>query len=157
MLLEELLTAHCDCLIAHHIMSLVRQPTFDINEPRHEKNGFFAYAKTKAQISAFVFATQIVQSLYLLNPQFQASSYLMLLHSPVCVGSGRKPRGLVFSRRGSNGSQINTGAWNHAHAIYIFFTAVKMKQILIKNLSFSYFCSKHRLWIHVRTASLRRF
>ena len=24
-------------------------------------------------------------------------------------------------------------------------------------LLFSYFCSKHRLWVHVRTASLRRF
>ena len=22
---------------------------------------------------------------------------------------------------------------------------------------FSYFCSKHRLWVHVRTASMRRF
>ena len=42
-----------------------------------------AYAKTKAQISfaitgklnsAFVFATRIVQSLYFLNPKFQASS-----------------------------------------------------------------------------------
>ena len=41
----------------------------------------FAYAKTKAHvtaklISAFVFTTRIVQSLYLLNPKFQASSYL---------------------------------------------------------------------------------
>ena len=26
-----------------------------------------------------------------------------------------------------------------------------------KMLYFSYFCSKHRLWVHVRTASLRRF
>ena len=40
------------------------------NEPRREKTGFFAYAKTKTQISfavtaklisAFVFASQIVQ------------------------------------------------------------------------------------------------
>ena len=45
----------------------------------------FAYAKTKKQISfpvtaklisVFVFATPIVQSLYFLNPRFQASSHL---------------------------------------------------------------------------------
>ena len=57
-----------------------------------------SYAKL---INAFVFATQIVQSLYFLNPKFQASSYmyLLLLHSMVCVGPVRKP---VFSQRGSN-------------------------------------------------------
>ena len=50
------------------------------------KTGFFAYAKTKTQISfvvtaklisAFVFATKMVQSLYFLNTKFQASSYLV--------------------------------------------------------------------------------
>ena len=49
------------------------------------ENQIFAYAKTKAQISfsvtaklisAFVFATQIVQSLFL-NPKFQAFSLLL--------------------------------------------------------------------------------
>ena len=69
-------------------------------EPRHEKIGFFAYAKTKTQISfavtaklisAFVFAIQIVQSLFYLNPKVQASSHLQWLYSPVCVGPGRKP------------------------------------------------------------------
>ena len=53
---------------------------------------FLAYEKTKAQISctvtaqlisAFVFATWIVQSLYFLNPKFQASSYLLWLYSPL--------------------------------------------------------------------------
>ena len=43
----------------------------------------------------------IVQSLYYLNPKFQASSHLLWLNSPVCVGPGRKPRRLVFSQRGS--------------------------------------------------------
>ena len=65
-------------------------------EPRREKTVFFAYAKTKTQISfavtaklisAFVFATLIVQSLYFLNPKFHASSYLLWLYSPVCVGN----------------------------------------------------------------------
>ena len=70
----------------------------------------FAYAKTKAQISfavtaklisAFVFATRIVLFLFFLNPKFQASSLLLRLYRPVCVGPGRKPRRPVFSRRGS--------------------------------------------------------
>ena len=69
----------------------------------------FAYAKTKTQISfavtaklisAFVFATRIVQFLFYLNPKFQASSNLLWLYSPVCVRPGRKPRRSVFSQRG---------------------------------------------------------
>ena len=77
-----------------------------INERHHEKSCFFAYAKTKAQIScavtaqlisAFVFATYIVQSLYFLNQKFQASNHLLGLYSHVCVGPGQKPRRLVFS------------------------------------------------------------
>ena len=65
--------------------------------------------KTKPQISctvtaqligAFVFATQIVQVLYLLNQKFQDSSYLLWLYSPVCVGPGPNSRRPVFSERG---------------------------------------------------------
>ena len=52
-------------------------------------------------ISAFVFAIQIVQSLYYLNPEFQASSHLLWLYSPVYVRPGQKPRRPVFSQRGS--------------------------------------------------------
>ena len=81
------------------------------NEPRREKTGFFAYAKTKTQISfavtaklisVFVFPIRIVQSLYFLNPKFQASSYLLWLYSLVCVVPGWKPRRPVFSQGGSN-------------------------------------------------------
>ena len=55
-------------------------------ESHREKTGFFAYAKTKAQISfavtaklisAFVFATWIAQFLFFLYPKFQASSLLL--------------------------------------------------------------------------------
>ena len=69
-------------------------------EPRYEKTFFFAYAKTKTQIScavtaqlitAFVFAIWIVQSLFYLNPKFQASGHLVGLYSLVRVGPGRKP------------------------------------------------------------------
>ena len=54
------------------------------------RNRIFAYAKTKTQISfavtaklisAFVFATRIVQSLYFLNQKFQTSSHLLWLYS----------------------------------------------------------------------------
>ena len=70
---------------------------------------FFAYAKTKAQISfavtaklicAFVSATRIEQFFYFLNPKFQG--HLLWLYSPVCFGPGRKPLTPVFSQRGSN-------------------------------------------------------
>ena len=42
-------------------------------------------------ISAFVYATQIVQPLYFLNPKFQASRHLLWLYSPGCAGPGRQP------------------------------------------------------------------
>ena len=41
---------------------------------------------------AFVFATHIVQSHYLLNPKFQASSYLLWLYSTVCVRPVGNPK-----------------------------------------------------------------
>ena len=77
-------------------------------EPRYEKTGFLHVRKQRRRsastaklISAFVFATRIVQSLFFLNPKFQASSHLLWLHSPPCVRPGRKPRRPVFSQRGS--------------------------------------------------------
>ena len=66
----------------------------------YDMNRIFAYAKTKPQIScavtaqvisAFVFATRIVQFLFFLNPKFQACTQLLWLHRPVCVGHGWKP------------------------------------------------------------------
>ena len=74
------------------------------------ENRLFAYAKPKTQISfavtpklisGFVFATRIVQSLYFLHSTFQASSHLLWLYIPFCVGPGWKPRRPVFSERGS--------------------------------------------------------
>ena len=64
-----------------------------INEPRHEKTGFLHFCicenKDADQLRcAFVFASQILQSVYFLNPKFQVSSYLLWLYSPVCVGPG---------------------------------------------------------------------
>ena len=49
----------------------------------------FAYAKTKTQISAFVFATQIAHFLYYLNPKFQVHEIVKILnlytHQPVML------------------------------------------------------------------------
>ena len=75
-----------------------------------EKTVFLTYAKTKTQISfevtaklisAFVFATWIVQSLYFLYTKFLASTHHDWLCSLVCVGPGLKPGRPFFSQRGS--------------------------------------------------------
>ena len=63
-------------------------------------------------ISVFVFATRILQFLYFLNPKFQASSHLLWLYSPVCVGPGQKPRRPVFSQRGSNYHEMSKPEWH---------------------------------------------
>ena len=85
-------------------------PAFTLIWASSWENRFFAYAKTKTQISfgvtaklisAYVFATWIVQPLFFLNPKFQACSNLLWLYSLVSVGPGRKPRRPVFSQRGS--------------------------------------------------------
>ena len=89
-------TAICSFLGITHMSCVVRK--------------HFAYAKTKTLISfavtaklisIFVLATRIVQSLFYLNPKFQACSHILWLYSPVCVRPGRKPRRPVFSQRGS--------------------------------------------------------
>ena len=83
------------------------------------ENQLFAYAKTKVQISfavtaklisAFVIATWIVNSLYFLNPKFQASNHLLWLYSPVCVGPRWKHWRPVFSQQGSTVVQIRDHA-----------------------------------------------
>ena len=63
-------------------------------KPReHEKTNILHTAKAKAQISfsIFVFAAQIVQFLFFLNPKFQASSHLLCLYSLIWVGPVPKP------------------------------------------------------------------
>ena len=56
---------------------------------------------TAKLISAFVFVTRIVQSLYFLNLKFQASRHILWMYSPVCVRPGRKPQRPVLSQRDS--------------------------------------------------------
>ena len=80
-----------------HMSHVLRKPAFYIceNKDADQLRG------TGKMISAFVFATRIVQSHYFLYTKFQASSHLLWLYSLVCVGPGRKPRRSVFSQRGS--------------------------------------------------------
>ena len=79
----------------------MRKPAFCICENKDADQLRKSFAVTAKRISAFVFAIRIVQFLYYLHPKFQASSHLLWLYSPVCVGPGRKPRRSVFSQRGS--------------------------------------------------------
>ena len=50
-----------------------------------------SFAVTAKLISAFVFATRIVQFFFYLNLKFQASSSFLCLYRSVCVGPVRKP------------------------------------------------------------------
>ena len=79
---------------------------------------------TAQLISAFVFATQIGQSLYFFNTKVKASSHLLLLYSPVCVGPGQKPQRPVFSQHSSyaSGPEVN------ASMLEIFLPAVLLIQ-----------------------------
>ena len=72
----------------------------DIFVPPHGKTNNLHRRKTKTQISfavtaklisAFVFATRIVQFLPYLTPKFHASSSFLCLYRLVCVGPVRKP------------------------------------------------------------------
>ena len=79
-------------------MSLVmRKPDFCICENKDADQ----LCRNRTADQRLCFATWIVQSLFFLNPKFQASSVFLSLHSPVCVGPCRKPRRPVFSERGS--------------------------------------------------------
>ena len=76
-----------------HRSRVMRKPAFCICE-NHDTDQFRS--------------TRIVQSLYFINPKFQASSDLLWLYSPVCVRPGRKPRRPDFSQRGSYKKVKNT-------------------------------------------------
>ena len=66
----------------------------------------------------------LVQSLYFLNPKFQAPSHHLWLYSPVCVGSGQKtcfletqlifePRSEKTGLRGFRPGLTQTGLYSH--------------------------------------------
>ena len=118
-----------------HFLAILPLPssswgTLVLYEPCHEKTGFLHMWKQRRRsaaqlISVFVFATQIVQSIYFLNPKFQASSHLLWLYSPVYAGPGRKSRRPVFSWRGSYYIITLTHLYNK------LFTELKMTNLLL--------------------------
>ena len=121
-------------------------------EPRLEKTGFLHMRKQKTQISfavtaklisAFVFATHIVKSLFYLNPKFQASSHLLWQYSPVCVGPGRKPRRPVFSQ---GGSYLVTIWLRDSHFLAYIYHHVHLQ--LIRLASFLFFNAKYFILIY---------
>ena len=72
----------------------------------------FSWQGIMLACSAFCFSLHEIKHFYCLNPKIQASSHLLLLYSPVCVGSGQKPQRLVFSQRGSYFSVFkDPGVW----------------------------------------------
>ena len=66
--------------IQEHMNRVVRKLAFCISENKDADK----LRGNRELISDFVFGTLIVQSLYFLNPNFQASSYLLWLYSPEC-------------------------------------------------------------------------
>ena len=83
------------------------KPTICIGENKGADQ--ISFAVTAKLISAFVFATWIVQFLIYLNPKFQASSSFLLLHRPVCVGPVRKPH-CWFSHEAAHFSLFSSAA-----------------------------------------------
>ena len=65
----------------------MRKPAFCLCENKDADQLRSNYAADQR----LVFAIRIAQSLYYLNPKFQASNHLLWLYSLVCVKPGRKP------------------------------------------------------------------
>ena len=87
------LTKEGHILTLHDLSHLMGKPTICIGE---NKDADQLRGDAAKLISAFVFATRIVQFLFYLNPKFQASSSFLCLYRPVCVGPGRKPHCWFF-------------------------------------------------------------
>ena len=73
------------------------------------------------------------QSIFFLNPKFQASSHLLLLYSPVCVGPGRKPEDR-FSHKEAQMSMIQVKLVRIPSPVSLHFS------LKFGDESFSHFC-----------------
>ena len=102
---------------------------------------------TAQLISAFVFPARIVKSLFFLNPKFQASSHLLWLCSPVCVGPGRKPRRPVLSQRGSYNKEYLS------LALHIKKTLAEQTIRTVFDENSGIFLKKY-LWVHIKSSSM---
>ena len=90
---------------------LMGKPTICI-----DKNKDADQLRGNREISAFVFATRIVQFLFYLNPKFQAASSFLCLYRPVCVGPVRKPH-CWFSHEVAKMSICRSISF-HIHSLY---------------------------------------
>ena len=84
-------THQCKNLLYYHSLIISK-----LNEPPHGKTNNLHMRNQRRRsaslISAFVFATRIVQFLLYLTPKFQASSHFLCLYRPFCVGPVQKPQ-----------------------------------------------------------------
>ena len=95
-------------------------PAKDTNKPPCDKPVFCLCKKQKqradqlcsnrAAISGFVFAIEIVKAPYFLNP-CEASSHLLWLYRPVCVGPGQTTRRLMLYLHGEQLRSCSNGTW----------------------------------------------
>ena len=97
------------CEIFHRMMNRVNAQVKHVSEiePCREKTCILHMQKqsrrsTAQLISALVFATYIVQSFYFINMEFQASSHLLWLWSPVGVRPSRETPKTGFLATGLN-------------------------------------------------------
>ena len=99
-------------------------------EPRHDKAFFLHMGKQSGadqlrgnravgQRQPFVFASYIDRIIPLL-PKSEASSNLLWPYSPVCVGTGRKPRRQVLSRRRSYVPSVTSTAQNTIVTVVLY-------------------------------------
>ena len=77
------------CNKAHLITN--EPPHGKTNNLQRRKQTQISFAVTAKLISAFVFASRIVQFLFYFNPKFQDSSSILRLYRSVCVRPVRKP------------------------------------------------------------------
>ena len=79
----------------------------------------FGLGKSKGAdqlFSTFVFATQIEQFLFFLNPKFQVYIHLPLLHRAACVKPSRKPQDSILAQ---------------TPLLYVFFMFVSRQVLLV--------------------------
>ena len=102
--LERLVRLTSVC-VGHRNGAIVSKPdsVAKVSEPQHEKTNVLHTRKQRCRvklISAFVFATWIVQYPFFLNTKFPASSHVQWLHSLVCIRPGQNPH-CWFSHTGA--------------------------------------------------------
>ena len=108
----------------HYLSRVMIKPGFCIceNKDADQLRG------TAKLISAFIFNTRIVQSIYFLNPKFHGSSHLLWLYSPVCVGQVKNPE-----NRFSHNEAHLMSSW---YLMYLISTPASQVHITVKVINF---------------------